>query len=71
MDRLAGGIVLEPNSYAGGDRVDLALKLDQLAFEGFEMSRADATVVLEDFTDRALGRGARAVLLSSIGGESE
>jgi len=71
MDRLAGGIVLEPNSYDGGDRVDLALKLDQLAFEGFEMSRADATVVLEDFTDRALGRGARAVLLSSIGGESE
>lgn len=70
VERLAGGVVLMPNSYEDSPQTELVVALNRLAFKGFGMSVMDAGVVLDDFSDRAVSAAMRASILRSMSGET-
>jgi hypothetical protein len=70
VTRLAGGIVVDDVLAAGvASTDDLLLELERLAFDGFALTEAEASVVMDDFSSRGLPAEMRDRLLASY--ESE
>jgi hypothetical protein len=71
VERLAGGIAfVESVSTQGRSVDDLYVQLDRMAFEGFQLTRAEVAVVLDDFSDRGLGSDIREALLALPSGDA-